>query len=38
MQGVFDPDKFETYVTKYKDFKEIFESQNQLVKLSEIRK
>jgi hypothetical protein len=38
MHGVFDPDKFEKYVTRYQDFREVFESQNQLVKLSQIRK
>ena len=38
MHGVFDPDKFEKYVTRYQDFREVFESQSQLVKLSQIRK
>jgi hypothetical protein len=38
MHGIFDPDKFERFVTKYPDFREVFESKNQLVKLTQIRK
>ena len=38
MRAMFDPVKFSRYVDKFQDYKEVFDSKDELVKLTQIRK